>query len=180
MLSWTDGDRGWGHSVLEILPEVKKCMRLNREARASSVQQNQSDESNPVDHWHALSSYYTLTNIPDGPVGYVVVSAKKLPRPKRQVTLLPVVQKTLKYIGIISGMSEDLTSQYRSSQPETYSARPMLGQPAVPVPPSSASWSCRWGRSCLPLMVSYLHFILYQTISFQNKTKCKQTISAAT
>ncbi len=138
-------------------------------------------KSNPVDHWHALSSYYTLTNIPDGPVGYVVVSAKKLPRPKRQSDFVTRGSEDTKVtLGIISGMSEDLTSQYRSSQPETYSARPMLGQPAVPVPPSSASWSCRWGRSCLPLMVSYLHFILYQTISFQNKTKCKQTISAAT
>jgi len=30
----------------------------------------------------------------------------------------------------------ELTSLYRSSQPETYLAQPMPGQPAVPVPPS--------------------------------------------
>lgn len=95
------------------------------------------------DHRHTLSSYYTLTNIPDGPVGYVVVSAKKLARPKRQCDLVTRgSEDTTITLGIIRGMSE-LTSQYRSSQPETYSTRPMPGQPAEPVPPSSALWSCR-------------------------------------
>lgn len=41
-----------------------------------------------LDHWHPLRYYYILTNIPDGPVSYVIVSAKKLSRPKRQGDLV--------------------------------------------------------------------------------------------
>lgn len=100
-------------------------------------------KSNLIDHPHVLSSYYTLTNIPDGPIGYVVVSTKKLPRPKRQDDLVSHgSEDTTITLGIIKGISE-LTFQCRSSQPETYLTRPMPGQPAEPVPPSSALWSCR-------------------------------------
>lgn len=78
-----------------------------------------------------------LTNIPDGPVSYVIVSAKKLSRPKRQGNLVTCGSEDFRLGTIIFNMYDyELTSLYRSSQPETYLAQPMPGQPAVPVPPS--------------------------------------------